>query len=125
MTTLTPLNEAEATWIAGLIQSLNDRGIYDLDALSEFFATQKEAWLALPADERPDPNPLINSVGATVGDHLVAELGMEWVVASDEHGVEAAVVGQPGDVLVYPMNAVAKRWTGESGATIAELVAWL
>ncbi|MDO5094670.1 MAG: DUF3806 domain-containing protein, partial [Propionibacteriaceae bacterium] len=114
MTTLIPLNEAEAAWLAGLSKSLSDRGIQDLAALSAFFATQKEAWLALPADERPDPNPLINSVGAAVGDHLVAELGMEWMVASDEHGVEAAVVGQPGDVLVYPMNAVAKRWTGES-----------
>ncbi len=50
---------------------------------------------------------------------------MQWVVASDEHGTEVAVVGQPGDILIYPMNAVAKRWTGESEATIADLVDWL
>lgn len=113
-------------WIADLIQWFRELGVADdLDGLSEFFAKQKQAWLALPDNDRPDPNPLINSIGAIIGNLLVSRLDMQWVVASDEYGTEVAVVGQPGDILIYPMNAVAKRWTGESEATIADLVDWL
>jgi len=43
------------------------------------------------------------------------ELGLEWVVATDEHGTEIAVHGEPGDLLVFPPNLVAKRF--ERGET--------
>lgn len=43
-------------------------------------------------------------VGDTVG-----ELRSPVGGATDEYGTEAAVCGDPGAVLLYPMNAVAKR----------------
>lgn len=41
-----------------------------------------------------------------------ADIGLSWVVATDEYGTELAVYGLPnrGDVLVYPANFVGKRW---------------
>lgn len=123
MTTISPLNGAETEWISDLIGYLRDLGApQDLNSLSAYFSAQRGEWFAAPEDARVDPNPLINAVGAAVGGILAGELGLEWVIATDEYGSEAAVFGQPGDVLLYPMNAVAKRWTGESEGTLADFV---
>jgi len=84
-----------------------DSGAHTLAALDRAFA----AWL----DSGPavaEINAIINSVGIAFGQALVDGLGLEWVIATDDHGAELAVYGLPnrGDVLVYPANFVAKRW---------------
>jgi hypothetical protein len=66
-------------------------------------------WRARPAGERDDPNVFDNAFGLAFGQHLVDTLGLEWAIVTDEHGTEIAVHGQPGDVLVFPPNLVAKR----------------
>ena len=53
----------------------------------------------------------------------VDDLGLAWVVATDEHGTEIAVHGEPGDVLIYPTNLVAKRWTSGEDRFIEPLFA--
>ena len=117
-------NDAETQWISGLAHALRESGApSDVGALSVYFAEQRDRWFATPQDARWDPNPLINGVGAIVGDLFVRELDLRWVVASDEYGVEAAVYGSPGEILLYPMNATAKRWTGEADGTLAEFIA--
>lgn len=52
------------------------------------------------------------SVVARFGRFLIEGLGLTWVIATDEHGSDLAVYGLPGtgDVLLYPLNFVAKRW---------------
>lgn len=120
---MSDMSDAETQWIEGLSRALRERGVAgDPDSLSVYFAEQRAEWFATPEDARPDPNPLINGVGAIVGDLFVQELGLRWVVASDEYGVEAAVSGSPGEILVYPMNAVAKRWTPEAEGNLADYI---
>ncbi|HEY1817795.1 MAG TPA: DUF3806 domain-containing protein [Kofleriaceae bacterium] len=95
----------------------------ELAALDALWAT----WSAALRKSGGDPNPLINMVGVAFGQHLVDTAGLAWVLASDEHGTDLAVHGEPGSVLVYPCNFVAKRWqSGETeffARTGAQLVA--
>jgi hypothetical protein len=72
--------------------------------------------------ERHDPNHIINAVGIAIGEHLVAALDLRWVVASDDYGTELAVHGEPGSVIVYPANLVAKRFESRTARFIAPLV---
>ena len=58
---------------------------------------------------------MINVLRAGVRQVLVDELGLDWAVVTDKHGTEIAVHGQPGDLLVFPPNLVAKRF--ERGET--------
>lgn len=60
-------------------------------------------------DSRVDVNVVVNAIGIAFGAHLAAATGLSWVIATDEHGSDLALHGQPGDITVYPANAVAKR----------------
>ena len=57
-------------------------------------------------------NEVINCVGVAFGQILVDGIGLKWVIATDHHGSDLAVYGLPnaGDVLIYPVNFIAKRW---------------
>lgn len=124
MSTLTEPNDAELLWVADLLGELAADGVSLDDAsVSQYFDRRLGAWIEAVAEEREDPNIPINRVGAAVGELLVRSAGLRWVVATDEYGTELAVHGQPGDILLYPMNAVAKRWTGDADGTIAQFLA--
>lgn len=84
-----------------------------LSALDQAFA----AWLATNERDTDVINSTVNCIGAAFGQFLVDGIGLNWVIATDEHGSDLAVYGLPGkgDVLVYPANFVAKRW--ERGET--------
>lgn len=60
--------------------------------------------------EDEDPNSMINAFGSAFGQLFVDRLKMAWSVVTDEHGTEMAVCGQPGNVLIFPPNFVAKRF---------------
>ena len=112
-------NEAEVEWLAAYVEMAPGMAaewlgaaaapleVDDLDALWA-------AWLAASAPAG-DANDVVHAVGLAFGQRLVDDLGMRWVVITDELGTEIAVHAQPGDVLVFPANLVAKRW--ESRAT--------
>lgn len=117
-------NEAELEWVAdnlGLARELvaahtgasSDR--LELPALDASYAAWFDDWSRQPEGERDDPNVFINAYGIAFGQHLVDTLDLRWAIVTDEHGTEIAVHGQPGDVLVFPPNLVAKRF--ERGET--------
>jgi len=108
-------NNAERDWIVlnlavtrELIADFNG-GVSDIQPslLDSTFAS----WLSLHEPDTEDPNPVINAFGIAFGQYLVEQLQLSWTVASDKHGTEMAVHGQPGNILVYPLNLVAKRYT--------------
>jgi hypothetical protein len=120
--TITELNEGELQWIASLIEELRAEGIaLDASAISEYAERRRAEWATSP-DLAGDPNVDINRVGAAVGEILVRGSGLAWVVVDDEYGTELGVLGQPNDILLFPMNAVAKRLTGESSGTVLDFV---
>jgi hypothetical protein len=114
--TISELSVAERAWVednlaaarryvvdAGV--SVDEGGAPDPPALDAAWSFWLQAW---PAEEE-DPNPVINALGIAFGQYLVDRLGLDWKVVEDEYGTEIAVHGQPGDVLVFPPNLVAKR----------------
>jgi hypothetical protein len=107
---------SELQWIAGNVAaardvviasgvSLADREAVTPGALDAAWA----AWLAQWRSGEEDPNPAVNMFGLALGQYLVDHLGLSWKVVQDQHGTEIAVHGQPGDILVFPPNLVAKR----------------
>lgn len=114
-----PPNEDELAWIAENIKAARSivatyamaQGPLEPHSLDEAIS----AWSRDPREERVEPNALVNALGIAFGQYLVEKLGMRWAVVSDEHGTDIAVHGIPGDILVFPTAAVAKRV--ESGET--------
>jgi hypothetical protein len=107
-----PLNDAERGWIIEHLDRLHAAGVDERDVrqLGHHFDDLLARWLAVPEPQRSDPNPDINLIGLGVGAHLIGRTGLQWAVVSDDTGTEIALYGQPGDILIYPTNAVAKRW---------------
>jgi len=117
------VNESELAWLASLLAHLREDGIaVDAIAISFAFERSRRSWFGLPEHDRPDPNAFINSIGAGLGDVLVKSLDLRWVVATAEHGTELALHGEPGNILLYPMNAVGKRWVDDDRQSLAQFV---
>ena len=76
-------------------------------------------WLA--DDHGIDVNTLVNAVGVAFGEHVARGTGLQWVIVTDEHGSDLALHGQPGDVLVHPANAVARRVVERQAPFVAAL----
>ena len=112
------LNESEAAWVKTQLKNASkfiegfspqDSGQpLTLAALDRAFA----AWIASEPTGTDLINSVINYVGVAFGQALIDGIGLEWVIATDDHGSELAVHGFPerGDILVHPANFVAKRW---------------
>jgi hypothetical protein len=82
------------------------------------------AWIPTSAQEPEMANAIVNATGAAFGQFLVDTAGFRWVVASDEHGTEMAVIALEGkaDVTVFPMNLVAKRYEAGEKSFIPPLI---
>lgn len=105
-------NEAELAWMWNHLQIVAAYGV-DLDdarQVGEFYDQVLGSWLSASEESRTDPNDAINLLGTAFGECLVRQSPLRWVVASDFHGAELALHDQQSDFLVYPANAVAKRW---------------
>ncbi|MBF0698274.1 DUF3806 domain-containing protein [Actinomyces bowdenii] len=122
-TQILPLNEAEQQWVRDLLAYAKQLGITDSPrALEDFFEEQRTAWYAVDEESRADPNPLINLMGAVIGQILVERCEMKWCVLIDEQGTSLAVASEVGSIAMFPMNAVAKRWTGQNMTSLTEFL---
>jgi Domain of unknown function (DUF3806) len=115
---ISELTDSERTWISaqleGAIRFIDRFSPHDagqplsLAGLDRAFA----AWIASGPTDVQAINETINFVGIAFGRRLVEDVGLKWVIATDQYGSDLAVHGLPGtgDVLIYPANFVAKRW---------------
>jgi hypothetical protein len=124
-----PPNEAEQRWIAANLRRAlhlaHEHGDPTTSTTPSLAALDR-AWVAESAELRAsngDPNPLIQALGIALGDFLITRHGLEWVVATDPLGTEMAVYGAVNELLVYPLNLVAKRWQRTEGAFLVALAA--
>jgi len=122
------LNQGERAWVAdNIAQACALAKKYGGDpetSESASLAALDRVWYLFTANLREtgaDPNRVINMIGLAFGHHLVTACDLSWVVATDEHGTEIALHAQPGDILIYPTNLVAKRWTAREGAFMEKL----
>ncbi|WP_426225618.1 DUF3806 domain-containing protein [Pseudarthrobacter sp. DSP2-3-2b1] len=111
--TFTEPNEAEVRWMEGHLQFIAAQQVdlNDSSQIGEFYERVLNSWLSDPEESRTDPSDFINLLGTAFGECLVRQTSLRWVVASDELATELAVHDDRSDLLVYPANAVAKRWT--------------
>jgi hypothetical protein len=123
------INDAERTWIAGNLQVVRsfamDLGIVsdettplDTQVLDAVWA----AWLEMHVRGQEDPNSIINAFGVSFGQLLVQSLGLEWKIVHDAV-TEIALCGQPGDIVIYPQNLVARRYMAGTTRFFEELAA--
>jgi hypothetical protein len=120
-----PLNDGERAWVADNVAracALAKKHGGDPDTVeTASLAALDRMWSLFTANLREtgaDPHGLINMIGLAFGHHLATACDLSWVLATDERGTEIALHGQPGDILIYPTNLVAKRWSRGEGAFI-------
>jgi len=51
----------------------------------------------------------LQCLGTVLGDALVDELGMEWIMVEDEYGRDAAVRMPGTTIILYPLTMISKR----------------
>ena len=108
MKEITDLTEEEADWVAGHVATL-ERVDVDLDP------TALDAYLEKArASGAHDATPVVTLLGAGVGQLLVDRLGLRWVTVVDKHGTRLGLYGDAKKTLVFPLDAVARRWDGGS-----------
>ena len=112
------IRDAERSWIdfqiraaKAFVSTFSPGDSWDpirLESLDRAFAH----WLNTQPQDMEDINGAINAVGIAFGSILVEKQGFSWTIAADDQGTELAVRALPneGDVLVWPVNFVAKRW---------------
>lgn len=118
-TTVSQLNTEEQAWLKDQLTAARDfvdrfspqdaNVAIDSEVLDRAFT----AWADhVDTSDVPQANRVINCVGVAFGQLLVVEVGVRWVIATDDKGSDLALYGLPGaaDFLVYPTNFVAKRW---------------
>jgi hypothetical protein len=63
----------------------------------------------------------LQCLGITLGDALVQELGMEWVIVTDEHGRDPAIRVPGTTVLLFPLTMISKRRERGDAVNVQEL----
>jgi hypothetical protein len=124
------LTDAEGEWIGGRLDELMDfaqaSGVANEYARVLTPEQLDQVWavcLAALDPEQDDVNALVNAFGVGLGDWLVRRLDFVWKVAQDETTIQIAVLGQPGNMLVYPTDLVAKRYQAGETQFFADVAA--
>lgn len=60
-------------------------------------------------EKRHSDQEVINLLGAYLGQRMVSELDMEWVVVTDQYGQDYAVRHKKSELMSFPFSSVAKR----------------
>lgn len=112
VTEIAPLTGAERDWIDANLIALADEGVdvRDSRSVGSYYDQEFLAWSVTSEDKRPNPNPIINKIGIGLGACLNNVIGTTWAIAAEESGKELVVYRLANNVLIYPPNAVAKRW---------------
>ena len=127
---ISELNDSERAWleahvnVAGILVETYAAARSRAPLTPESLDIAWSAWISGASDDVEMANTIVNARGAAFGQFLVDSAGFRWVVATDERGTEMAVVALEGtaDVVVYPMNLVAKRYEAKERGFIPQLL---
>ena len=116
MKEITELTEDDADRVDSLVTTLGTLGVAtDPPALDAFLDHARATWTLAGSD----PAPLVNLVGAGLGHHLATQLVLRWVSVIDRRGERLALCDDATKTLLFPFDAVARRWAGEPGTLTA------
>jgi hypothetical protein len=127
---ISELNDSERAWLQAHMRVANTLVETYAAARSRASLTPESldrawnTWISGASDDVEMVNTIVNATGAAFGQFLVDGAGFRWVVAADDHGTEMAVIALEGtaDVVVYPMNLVAKRYESKERGFIPALL---
>jgi hypothetical protein len=124
---LRDLTAQERTKLESLLTMLSAAGVDvgDSEALGGFYDEKLSEWHRLPEDQRPDVAALVDAIGAGVGECIVRQSSLRWVVATDPWGTDLALHGDADDFLFFPLSSVAKRWRDNETGFVAAFVGWV
>jgi hypothetical protein len=66
-------------------------------------------WLISKDEAKPSSSEVESIVGAAFGQYCIERLPVRWVIATDAHGSEFALIGENPPSLSYPLAAVRYR----------------
>jgi hypothetical protein len=109
---VTPVNAADARqfeeWASGATAFLTAYGTpqseNDLKQYDEAF----KAWQDSQTKRHSDQD-VINILGAYLGQRMVKDFDMEWVMVTDQYGKDYAVRHKTSELLTFPFSSVMKR----------------
>jgi hypothetical protein len=67
----------------------------------------------------------LQSMGVVLGDALVQELGLRWVMVEDEYGRDPALAVPGKSVLLYPLTMISKRIEAGQSVDVFDLFNWV
>lgn len=122
------LNETQQSTVLNSLKTATENfGITSLAELDEYFYQMRAQWLASPESERIDPFPLLMMMGIKAGYSLSQNANLYWRWYRDAQGEEITLYHpqHPGglrEVILFPINAMEKRWYGQSEGCPSEWV---
>ncbi|MDP9935723.1 DUF3806 domain-containing protein [Paenarthrobacter nicotinovorans] len=119
------LSDEHRAFLAGHIK-LADQAEVDLEdpaSVAGFYELVYATWQSSPEGTHAElQEPYCNAAGVAYGELLARTTPLRWVIAEDSLGRELALHAEQNNMLVYPLNAVEKRWVrGEDGDFIPAL----
>jgi hypothetical protein len=90
-------------FVAAYLPAVSNPGLEEFD---EAFRRWQDDGAARYTDTQ-----VVSLLGAYLGNKMVADLDMEWVVVDDDSGVDFGVRGRHAEVLAFPFASVEKRVT--------------
>jgi hypothetical protein len=108
--------EAKRDWV---------RGHFTPEAQHKYFEVKEklrllQAILDAGWIEKSDKLKL-QCLGITFGDALAQELGMEWVMVTDEHSRDPAIRFPGTTVLIFPLTMISKRVERDEAVNVQDL----
>jgi ABC-type Fe3+-hydroxamate transport system substrate-binding protein len=88
-------------FLATYLPSVSNPSLTDFD--NAFLVWQGER------NRRYTEPQVVEMLGAYLGNQLIAEFQMEWVVVTDQNGTDYAVRAKKYEVMAFPFSSVAKR----------------
>lgn len=123
MKEITDLTDEEADWVNGHVATLEGLDVpLDAVALDEFLVRSRKGGAGVSGAGVSGAGPVVNLVGAAVGQLLVERLDLRWVNVTDKRGTRLGLYGDAKKTVVFPLDAVARRWDGGS-TSLAQYVA--
>ena len=100
-----PLNESQLSLINGWAENV-EQFLVRYNECSMDGAYQ--AW-AESRDQEPTRDEVISLMGAYLGNRLVSDHDMEWVMVRDQYGEDRGVRHRSLQILVFPFDTIIKR----------------
>ena len=113
---------AEVNWIDEHLRIVREMSKEEITAT--VLDSLWEPWINGWEPGMEDPNLFINAFGLAFGQILADRLRLEWKLVEDEHGSEIALYGSSGEILIFPINTIAKRFVDRVARPFVELERW-